>query len=68
MTNREYVNGLNVFPVPDGDTGANMSLTMKSVIKKLAVLGESMSSVAKALSTGSLMGAGEFWCYSFTIM
>ena len=55
--NKEYVNGLNVFPVPDGDTGTNMSLTMKSVIKKLADSEDDMKSVAKALSQGSLMGA-----------
>lgn len=55
--NKEYVNGLNVFPVPDGDTGTNMSLTMKSVIKKLADSEDNMKSVAKALSQGSLMGA-----------
>ena len=33
--NKEYVNSLNVFPVPDGDTGTNMSLTMKSSVKEL---------------------------------
>lgn len=54
---KEYVNGLNVFPVPDGDTGTNMSLTMKSVIKKLSESKDDMKSVAKALSAGSLMGA-----------
>lgn len=56
-TNKEYVNGLNVFPVPDGDTGTNMSLTMKSVRNKLESAEQNMKSVAKALSTGSLMGA-----------
>ena len=56
-SNKEYVNGLNVFPVPDGDTGTNMSLTMKSVINKLAESENTMESVAKALSNGSLMGA-----------
>ena len=56
-TNKEYVNGLNVFPVPDGDTGTNMSLTMKSVRNKLESAEPNMKSVAKALSTGSLMGA-----------
>ena len=56
-TNKEYVNGLNVFPVPDGDTGTNMSLTMKSVRNKLESADPDMKSVAKALSTGSLMGA-----------
>lgn len=56
-SNKEYVNGLNVFPVPDGDTGTNMSLTMKSVIKKLNESEDNMASVSKALSVGSLMGA-----------
>ena len=57
-SNKEYVNGLNVFPVPDGDTGTNMSLTFKSVMKKLNETDDgSMKTIAKALSTGSLMGA-----------
>lgn len=56
-SNKEYVNGLNVFPVPDGDTGTNMSLTFKSVMKKLNESDDDMKSIAKALSTGSLMGA-----------
>jgi len=57
-SNKEYVNGLNVFPVPDGDTGTNMSLTFKSVIKKLNEIEDgSMRSIAKSLSNGSLMGA-----------
>lgn len=56
-TNKEYVNGLNVFPVPDGDTGTNMSLTMNSVRKKIEETEDNMKSIAKALSTGSLMGA-----------
>lgn len=56
-SNKEYVNGLNVFPVPDGDTGTNMSLTFKSVIKKLNESNTNTKAIAKALSTGSLMGA-----------
>ena len=57
-SNKEYVNGLNVFPVPDGDTGTNMSLTFKSVMKKLNETEDgNMRTIAKALSTGSLMGA-----------
>lgn len=56
-TNKEYVNGLNVFPVPDGDTGTNMFLTMKSVKNKLNESENNMKSVSKALLTGSLMGA-----------
>lgn len=55
--NKEMVNGLNVFPVPDGDTGTNMFLTMKSVMNKLQTCDDNMVSVAKALGTGSLMGA-----------
>lgn len=56
-SNKELVNKLNVFPVPDGDTGTNMSLTMKSVEKKLLQANDDMKSVAKALGSGSLMGA-----------
>lgn len=57
-SNKEYVNGLNVFPVPDGDTGTNMSLTFKSVMKKINETEDgNMRTIAKALSTGSLMGA-----------
>lgn len=56
--NKEEVNALNVFPVPDGDTGTNMSLTMKSAVKQILDLGEySVGKVAIAASTGSLMGA-----------
>lgn len=55
--NKVLVNALNVFPVPDGDTGTNMSLTMKSVAQKLQSTPDTMKEVAKALGTGSLMGA-----------
>ncbi len=56
--NKEEVNSLNVFPVPDGDTGTNMSLTMKSALKEgLSVEENSASKVALAASHGSLMGA-----------
>lgn len=53
------INRLNVFPVPDGDTGTNMLLTVESVEKALAVIGSSpsMSEVCEAISKGSLMGA-----------
>lgn len=55
---KEEVNELNVFPVPDGDTGTNMSLTMKSAVKQILDLEEySAGKVALAASTGSLMGA-----------
>jgi DAK2 domain fusion protein YloV len=57
-TNKEEVNALNVFPVPDGDTGTNMSLTMKSAIKQVLSIEEySAGKVAVAASNGSLMGA-----------
>lgn len=56
--NKEEVNSLNVFPVPDGDTGTNMSLTIKSALKQgLAVEGNDASKVALGASQGSLMGA-----------
>nr|WP_072514210.1 DAK2 domain-containing protein [Ndongobacter massiliensis] len=55
---KEKVNRLNVFPVPDGDTGTNMSLTMKSAVAKIQeVKGDSIPKIGKALGTGSLMGA-----------
>lgn len=56
--NKEYVNELNVFPVPDGDTGTNMSLTMRSAVKNITEAREiSVTTIAKAASNGSLMGA-----------
>jgi len=57
-TNQQIVNALNVFPVPDGDTGTNMTLTMQSAIDALGESGEtSVSKVAKAVAHGALMGA-----------
>ncbi len=55
----EEINKLNVFPVPDGDTGTNMSLTLNTVVKEVEALpeGASMDDVAKAITHGSLMGA-----------
>ncbi len=56
--NKEAVNALNVFPVPDGDTGTNMCLTMGAAVKEMErVSSPSLGEVAKALSLGSLMGA-----------
>lgn len=56
--NKEEVDALNVFPVPDGDTGTNMSLTVQSAIKEILNLNEySVEKVALAASNGSLMGA-----------
>ena len=56
---KEEINRLNVFPVPDGDTGTNMSLTLESVVKNLQKLplGSSAADVRKAITTGALMGA-----------
>ncbi|NTU89095.1 MAG: DAK2 domain-containing protein [Actinobacteria bacterium] len=56
---KEEVNRLNVFPVPDGDTGTNMSLTLETVVKELSVLplDASLAQVRKAITHGSLMGA-----------
>ena len=55
----EDINKLNVFPVPDGDTGTNMSLTLASVVKELAALpaDADMEAIAGAITHGSLMGA-----------
>lgn len=56
--NKEYVNSLNVFPVPDGDTGTNMSLTMKSSVKELNMCTTNdMETVCDAISKGALKGA-----------
>lgn len=56
--NKELVNSLNVFPVPDGDTGTNMSLTMQSAIKQVkGINSEEIDQIATAASNGSLMGA-----------
>jgi len=56
---KEYINELNVFPVPDGDTGTNMTLTIMSAAKEVSALDEnaSMEEIAKAMSSGSLRGA-----------
>lgn len=56
---KEWINELNVFPVPDGDTGTNMTLTIMSAAKEVAALGEaaSMEEICKAISGGSLRGA-----------
>jgi DAK2 domain fusion protein YloV len=54
---REAINRLNVYPVPDGDTGTNMSLTMASVVAEVDGAGPDMASVCQAISHGSLMGA-----------
>ena len=56
--NCDYINELNVFPVPDGDTGTNMSLTILSAAREVEALDEpDMASFCKAVSSGSLKGA-----------
>lgn len=55
---KEYVNSLNVFPVPDGDTGTNMSMTFRSAISEIAKMeSNSIGEISKKLSKGALMGA-----------
>lgn len=55
---KEWINELNVFPVPDGDTGTNMTLTIMSAAREVSNLDTcNMSAVAKAISSGSLRGA-----------
>lgn len=56
---KEWINELNVFPVPDGDTGTNMTLTIMSAAKEVVALGENpnMKDLCKAISGGSLRGA-----------
>ena len=59
VTHRAAINRLNVYPVPDGDTGTNMALTLEAVQKEIDALGGplDMESLALCLSHGSLMGA-----------
>ena len=55
---KEWINELNVFPVPDGDTGTNMTMTIMSAAREVAALEKvSMETLAKAVSSGSLRGA-----------
>ena len=56
---RDVINRLNVYPVPDGDTGTNMTLTLESVVADVNALGTelTMSAVCRAIAQGSLMGA-----------
>ena len=55
---KEWINDLNVFPVPDGDTGTNMTLTIMSASKEVAgIANPTMENLAKAISSGSLRGA-----------
>src|ERR1700716_123597 len=58
---QDAINRLNVYPVPDGDTGTNMALTMEAVVTELAAIDDGepleMSTACRAISHGSLMGA-----------
>lgn len=55
---KEFVNSLNVFPVPDGDTGTNMSMTFKAAVKEIESMNSSsIEEVSKKLAKGALMGA-----------
>ncbi len=56
---KEWINELNVFPVPDGDTGTNMTMTIMSAAKEVSSLGDNadMQAICKAISSGSLRGA-----------
>ena len=53
---KEWINELNVFPVPDGDTGTNMTMTIMSAAREVSALGEDadMAALCKAISSGSL--------------
>ncbi len=54
----DFVNALNVFPVPDGDTGTNMSMTFKAAVKEIENINtESIGEISKKLAKGALMGA-----------
>ena len=56
--NKEYINELNVFPVPDGDTGTNMTMTALAAAKEVGNAPEvTIKEVTRALSSGSLRGA-----------
>ena len=58
-SHKEWINELNVFPVPDGDTGTNMTMTIMAAAREVAALGDDfdMTSLCKAISGGSLRGA-----------
>lgn len=55
--NKDYINELNVFPVPDGDTGTNMAATIMAATKEIREAEDTVKSVMSAVSMGSLMGA-----------
>lgn len=55
--NKDYIDSLNVFPVPDGDTGTNMNLTMQSVVREIENTEDDFKSISDAIALGSLKGA-----------
>ena len=55
--NRQYINELNVFPVPDGDTGTNVSMTLNAALREVEEAACTMQSVSHAISQGTLKGA-----------
>lgn len=56
--NKQHIDSLNVFPVPDGDTGTNMSLTLKSSVAEMnEYQGNNIDALAEAVSKGALKGA-----------
>ncbi|MBQ9625308.1 MAG: DAK2 domain-containing protein [Clostridia bacterium] len=55
--NKDYIDSLNVFPVPDGDTGTNMNLTMQSVVREIEASDDDYASISNAMAVGSLKGA-----------
>jgi len=58
VNNRDHLNKINVFPVPDGDTGSNMSMTLIAAVREIEALHEvSLETTVKAAAWGSLMGA-----------
>lgn len=64
---KDWINELNVFPVPDGDTGTNMTLTIMAAAREVAELeNPTMDQLAKAISSGSLRGPGVIQGYPFT--
>ena len=55
---KEWINELNVFPVPDGDTGTNMTMTIMAAAREVEAIEEpTMETLARAISSGSLRGA-----------
>ncbi len=61
---KEWINELNVFPVPDGDTGTNMTMTITAAASEVSALADvNMETLAKCISSGSLRGEDKF-CFS----